>query len=69
MDELAEKIRAYNAEALRKGAVTMACGMARFGEDVCVASVFERADHNMYEDKKAMKAADVYRNAANDSAG
>jgi hypothetical protein len=33
--------------------------MARFDGDDCVAPVFERADHNMYENKNELKSIDV----------
>lgn len=35
----------------------IACGMARYGEeaDACVASVFERADRQMYSNKNCLK--------------
>ena len=56
IDELMGRIHDHNAEAFRTGGVMIACGMARFLDDACVASVFERADHSMYEHKKAMKA-------------
>ena len=55
-DLLAEADR-YNADARREGGTVIACGTARFdAEDECVASVFERADRNMYENKKNLKA-------------
>ena len=56
IEELLEKMSDYNAGASRCGGMTIACGMARFEEDDCMASVFERADHNMYENKKMLKA-------------
>ena len=56
IDELVGKIRDYNEKASHTDDVRIACGMARFGDDACVASVFERADHNMYENKKALKS-------------
>ena len=56
MEELIGKVRDHNAEASRTGGVVIACGMARFENDVCVASVFERADHTMYENKNKLKA-------------
>ena len=52
---LLEKVRAHNAEASRTGGIVIACGMARFEEDACVAAVFERADQSMYENKKTLK--------------
>ena len=56
MEELIGKVRDHNAEASRTGGIVIACGMARFENDVCVASVFERADHTMYENKNKLKA-------------
>lgn len=57
LEDLIGKIYEYNRNASRVGDVTIACGMARFEDDVCVASVLERADHRMYENKKTMKAS------------
>ena len=57
IEELFGKMREYNQNAFHAGGITIACGMARFEDDECVASVLERADHSMYENKKAMKAA------------
>ena len=57
MDELLEKVREHNRKALLSGDVVIACGMSRFEDDSCVAAVFERADHNMYEDKNDLKSA------------
>jgi len=57
IDELFAKMRDYNMDASRAGGITIACGMARFEEDECVASVLERADQSMYENKKALKDA------------
>ena len=56
MEELLEKMSHYNAGACREGGIMIACGVARFEDDQCVASVFERADRNMYENKKMLKA-------------
>ena len=56
IEELFGKMRDYNMNAARAGGITIACGMARFGDDTSVASVLERADHSMYENKKALKA-------------
>lgn len=47
----------HNMEALRSGGIVIACGMAKYeNDDVCVATVFERADHNMYENKNHLKS-------------
>jgi diguanylate cyclase (GGDEF)-like protein len=58
MDALLERVNVHNAEAARTGGVVIACGMSKFENDECVARVFERADHKMYENKNALKAAD-----------
>lgn len=55
IDELVKMVSAHNVEALRSGGVVVACGMAKYDNDPSVASVFERADLNMYENKSALK--------------
>ena len=55
LEELLEIIRKHNTEAVRTGGIVIACGMAKFDNDKCVASVLERADHKMYEDKNRLK--------------
>jgi len=55
LDERLAEMRDYNAEASRTGGAIIACGMAWFRDDACVARVFERADRNMYEDKGRLK--------------
>ena len=57
IEELIGKVHDHNAEALRTNGIVIACGMSRFKNDACVAKVFERADHNMYENKTALKSA------------
>ena len=57
VDAMLAKMRDHNGMASRTGGITIACGMARFEADECVASVFERADSSMYENKKALKTA------------
>ncbi len=52
-----EQVSHHNAQALRSGGIVIACGMARFQSDSCVAAVFERADHKMYENKNWLKSA------------
>ena len=56
IEERVAEVSAHNAEAQRSGGVVVACGMARFENDMCVAAVFERADHDMYENKGRLKA-------------
>jgi diguanylate cyclase (GGDEF)-like protein len=59
LDRRLEAMRDHNTAARRSGGIVIACGMARFEEDTCVAAVFERADHAMYEDKRRLKAQPV----------
>ncbi len=56
MDELVEIIRENNRTALESGGIVIACGVAKYGGDPCVAVVFERADDRMYENKRELKA-------------
>ena len=55
MEELLACMSRRNQEALRSGGIVIACGMSRFDHDPCVAAVFERADHNMYDNKNWLK--------------
>ena len=55
MEELLAKLRGHNEAALLNGGIVIACGMAKFEDDTCVAAVFGRADHNMYENKNSLK--------------
>ena len=57
LEELLWKMHDYNSEASRTGGIMIACGMARYEGDACVASVFDRADQSMYENKKTLKAS------------
>ena len=56
MAQLMEQMRAHNDQALQNGGIVIACGMARRADNESVASVFERADQNMYENKSDLKA-------------
>ena len=56
MEKLLEKMKEYNRNATETDGITIACGMARFENDGCVASVLERADYSMYENKKTLKS-------------
>ena len=49
-------LRRHNHEATDSGGVVIACGMAKFDDDGCVAEVFNRADRLMYVDKDVLKA-------------
>ena len=57
ISELIGKMSDHNELATKNGGIVIACGMARFENDGCVASVFERADHMMYKNKNALKSA------------
>lgn len=50
-----EKVNDHNEEASRNGGIVIACGMAVYENDRCVAPVFEHADQNMYDDKARLK--------------
>ena len=51
-------VSVHNEDARKDGSVVIACGMARFEDDDCVAAVFDRADRHMYEDKSTLKSRD-----------
>lgn len=61
IEELLGRISDHNTEAARSGGIIIACGMARFEQDTCAATVFERADQNMYENKISLKTTDQVR--------
>ncbi len=54
-DELVDLIGHHNENAIIHGGVIIACGMAKFSKEDCVAAVFEIADRRMYENKKILK--------------
>ena len=54
-EELMERIAKYDEEAIASGGIIIACGMAKHENDEDVISVFNRADKNMYENKKYLK--------------
>ena len=54
--ELMLKIKEHNRNSISSGGIVIACGMARFrDDDADVASVFRRADTEMYADKQRLK--------------
>ena len=55
IDELIRGIEEHNRENIQSGGVVVACGMARFTDDMSVASVFRRADTEMYANKQRLK--------------
>ena len=54
-EELVDVIAGHNEEARINGGIMIACGMAKFEDDADVVSVFNRADKQMYENKKFLK--------------
>ena len=65
MEELLGLMTAHNEEARRDGGIVIACGMSKFENNECVATVFERADHKMYENKTRLKGGEVDRASEN----
>ncbi len=55
IEELVGQMGDHNSKAVRDGGIVIACGMARYEMDQKVASVFERADQYMYENKSDLK--------------
>ena len=53
--ELIQRINDHNREAKRAGGIVIACGMSWYENDTSVAPVYERADHEMYENKSSLK--------------
>ncbi len=55
IETLTASIAEQNERAVQEGGIVIACGAARFEDDSCVASVFERADQLMYANKAFLK--------------
>ena len=51
IEELIGEINRHNVEASHTGGIVIACGCAKYEDDACVATVYDRADHKMYENK------------------
>lgn len=56
VDALIAQLEENNRQNAAQNDVVVACGMSRFRNDPSVSAVFDRADANMYENKKKMKA-------------
>ena len=56
IDELVEQMDRHNRQALENGGIVIACGMAKYQGEPCVAALYEQADRKMYENKSALKA-------------
>ena len=57
VEELRGKMLDHNRKAIDSGGIVIACGIAKYDNDACVAAVFERADRDMYENKSSLKTA------------
>lgn len=57
IEELIGKVNDHNAKASCGSGIVIACGMAKYDGDACVADVYERADQTMYDNKNVLKAA------------
>ncbi len=55
IDGLVGMLSKHNEKAQTDGDVVIACGMSKYTMDEDVASVYERADRNMYENKRLIK--------------
>ena len=55
IEELLGIMNRYNIEASHTGGIVIACGCAKYEDDACIATVYDRADHKMYENKNALK--------------
>jgi len=55
IDERIKDMADRNAKAKETGDIVIACGMSKFDNDESIANVFQRADHNMYANKNALK--------------
>ena len=55
IDDLVARVSELNEQALRSDGIVIACGMAKREGDATVASVFERADQKMYDNKAELK--------------
>ncbi len=57
LDALMRKMDELNAKAVSSGGIVIACGFAKFDNDANVATVFARADKNMYKNKMKLKTS------------
>ncbi|MCR4628343.1 MAG: diguanylate cyclase [Clostridium sp.] len=55
IETLVGKMNDHNAEAVYSGDIVVACGMSKYAQDDLAASIFKRADENMYDNKKELK--------------
>ena len=60
LDKLINAVDNHNENAVKSKGIVIACGVAKYENDDCVARVFERADLNMYENKNNLKNITPY---------
>ena len=56
IDSILKEFDKANQNQMKEGSVVVSFGMSRFNGDASVDDVFDRADRNMYEYKKNIKA-------------
>ena len=56
LEDLITKVNEHNEKAMQEDGIIIACGMAKYNNDARVASVFDRADTSMYENKNILKS-------------
>ena len=55
IDTLVAEIGRHNSKSAAEGGVVVACGMAKYSGERNVGAVFERADNEMYKNKRMLK--------------
>ena len=55
VDDLVQSIADHNTEAKENGGIVIACGMSKYEGEDNMSIVFEHADHDMYDNKNALK--------------
>lgn len=55
IEERLRELEQHNTDASDTNGIKIACGMAEYEDDKCMADVFERADRKMYDNKKTLK--------------
>lgn len=55
LNDLIDQMNAHNEDAIENGGIVIALGTSSYDHDEKVASVYERADLKMYENKKHLK--------------
>ena len=56
LDDLIREMNEHNDDAVENGGIVIALGMSKYDHDEKTATVYERADQRMYENKSQLKA-------------